>query len=189
MGYFEHLKDLLRPLRLYDLDSGAGRAELKAIGNALDRAYESLENLEKEAIPVSASHYGLESYEKLMPFVPAYSLVSERRAAICALMRIDGMGFTLKALNSTAAGCGIGVLIEESDKPMTVRVNIINTRGVPEDFSALQERIEQILPCHLDVEYSFIYTTWNEFMGYIDSWDELMGAIADWSAMEIYIES
>ena len=104
-------------------------------------------------------------------------------------MRIDGMGFTLKAMNSTAAGCGIGVLIEESDKPMTVRVNIINTRGVPEDFSALQERIEQILPCHLDVEYSFIYTTWNEFMGYIDSWDELMGAIADWSAMEVYIES
>ena len=189
MGYFEHLKEILYPLRLYDMESGAGKAELMALGSAMDERQRALEELEREAVPATASGYGLGLYEEIMPFVPAYQLSDERRAAISALLRIDDESFTPSAINGTVAGCGVEAVVTEGDEAETVVVSIINTRGVPEDFSALQERIEQILPCHLDVEYSFIYTTWNEFMGYIDSWDELMGAIADWSAMEVYIES
>lgn len=189
MGYYEHLRRLLHPLRLYDLDTGAGRAELIALGGALDGVYGELEELEREAIPASASHYGLEAYEKIMPFVPAYQLTEERRAAISALLRIDDMGFSLGAMNSTIAGCGINAEVREAETPETVTVAIINTRGVPEDFSHIKERIELILPCHLEVEYSFIYTTWGEFMGYVESWNELQGAIANWSEMEIYIEN
>ena len=45
MGYFEHLKELLYPLRLYDLESGAGRAELVALGRGMDYQQEMLETL------------------------------------------------------------------------------------------------------------------------------------------------
>ena len=189
MGYYEHLKELLYPLRMYELESGIGAAELKAIGAAMDRHCETQNTLEREATPASASHYGLEAYEEIMPFVPAYQLIEERRKAISALLRIDDMSFTPEAINSTAAGCGIAVEVLESETPETVVVAIINTRGVPPDFSNIKSRIEQILPCHLDVEYRFIYTTWNEFMNCIDSWNEIEQIPLDWHSMEIYIEN
>lgn len=188
MGYYEHLKEILAPLRLYDLNVGAGRAELMAIGGALDGVCDELETLEGEAVASTAGGYGLGMYEEIMPFVPAYQLESERRAAIEALLRIDGMAFTPEAINGTVAGCGIEAVVEEGGSAETVKVSIINTRGVPEDFSHIRERIEQILPCHLEVEYSFIYTTWSEFMGYFSSWQELETDISDWHGAEIYVE-
>ena len=36
MGYGEHLRELLRPLGIYDLTSGAGGGELTAAGAAMD---------------------------------------------------------------------------------------------------------------------------------------------------------
>jgi len=187
MGYFEHLKELLYPLRLYDLESGAGRAELVALGRGMDYQQEMLETLEREAVPSTASGYGLGFYEEIMPFVPAYQLTAERRAAISALLRIDDESFTPKAMNGTVAGCGIEATVRESDTPETVIVSIINTRGVPEDFSHIKERVEQILPCHLDVVYKFIYSTWTELMGYFPSWNQLMAKAVDWHSFEIYI--
>lgn len=189
MAYFQYLKELLHPLRLYELEWGAGMAELFAVGKGLDGIYDALEMAEQEAIPATASNYGLASYEEIMPFVPAYQLPEERRAAISALMRIDDMSFSLSALNSTVAGCGIDAEVREGDTAETVTVAIINTRGVPEDFSHIKQRIEQIIPCHLEVEYKFIYTTWQEFMGYIASWNEIEAAALSWTEMEIYIES
>ncbi len=189
MGYCEYLKELLYPLRLYELEEGIGAAELNVIGAALDSHCEEQDTLEREATPASASHYGLEAYEKIMPFVPAYQLIEERRKAISALLRIDDMSFTPNAINSTAAGCGVAVEVTESETPETVIVAIINTRGVPEDFSHIKSRIEQILPCHLDVEYRFIYTTWTELMASIDSWNEIEQLALDWHGMEIYIEN
>lgn len=184
MGYYEHLKELLSPLGLYKLDSGAGMAELRAVGAALDGVYDALEELEREALPTRAAGYGLEAYEELMPFAPLAADSSGRGEALAALMRIDGMGFTPGALRSSIAGCGIGAEISESG-PETLLVTIVNTRGVPEDFSLVKERIEQILPCHLEVEYRFIYTTWSELMALIPDWQELETLGLDWAGIEV----
>ncbi len=189
MGYFEHLKEILHPLRLYDLESGAGKAELMALGSAMDERQAALEELEREAVPATASGYGLGLYEEIMPFVPAYQLSDERRAAISALLRIDDESFTPSAINGTVAGCGVEAVVTEGDEAETVVVSIINTRGVPEDFSHIKERVEQILPCHLEVVYKFIYSTWTDLMGYFASWNELMAKSLDWRGFEIYIEN
>lgn len=189
MGYFEHLKEILMPLRLYDLDIGVGRAELAALGREMDRQDSMQETLELEMIPATASSYGLMAYEEIMPFVPVCDSTEERRAAIAALLRIDGGGFTQEALSSAVAGCGIGALVEESQIPETLTVTIVNSRGVPEDFAELKSRIEQILPCHLDVVYKFIYSTWNELMGLLTDWSELEAAKLSWRELEIYTEA
>lgn len=189
MGYFEHLKQLLQSLRLYDLNVGAGRAELNALGKEMDRHQAALDKLEREAIASTADDYGLGMYEAIMPFVPAYQLAEERRRAISALMRIDDMSFTLAALNDTVAGCGIEAELREGEESGTVVVSIINSRGVPEDFSHIQRRIEQILPCHLEPVYKFIYTTWSELMSCIKSWNEISSAGLNWREMEIYTEA
>ena len=189
MGYFEYLKQLLRPMRLYDLDRGFGRDELFAIGEELDRQNESMEALLREAVPARADSYGLDRYEEIMPFVPAYWLESERRAAISALLRIDGGSFTLDALNATVAGCGMDAMISEGSLPGTVEVAMLNIRGIPEDFSSISRRIEQILPCHLEPVYKFIFSSWNEIMSFISSWNELHLKAHDWKTLEIYTEN
>lgn len=65
MGYFEELKKLLHPLRIYELSEGIGAAELFAEGEALDRVMAELENAEREAVPSTAEDFGLAAYEKI----------------------------------------------------------------------------------------------------------------------------
>ena len=73
---------------------------------------------------------------------------------------------------------------EETAVPMTVKVSFPADRGVPENFEELRCRIEQILPCHLAVEYVFIYVTWAELELLFVNWNRLEAANLSWSALE-----
>lgn len=182
MGYFEHMKTLLAPLRLYDLESGIGAAELQILGNALDCLSDRLEELEREAVLTTAESYGLENYENLLPYKPAWSNTAQRQAALAALMRIDGRSFSRQALTDTLQGCGIRAFVRETDTPMTVEVGFPGTAGIPENLSALQERIVRILPCHLDILYVFVFLTWADLEARFPCWEQLEGL--SWSALE-----
>ena len=187
MGYAAYLKDLLRPMRLYELGSGDGAAELECEGEQLDAVFAALETAQRESIVASAEDAGLSAYEEILPFVPAYATDRDRRRAIEALLRIDSRSFTLAAINDTIAGCGIRALVEETDTPQTVRVSFPYNRGVPEDLAELQRRIEEILPCHLAVVYEFVFVLWEELERWLENWldAEACGA---WSAMEAWYE-
>ena len=188
MGYFEHLKSLLYPLRIYELNEGIGAAELFAEGEALDRAQAELESAEREAIPSTAEGHGLAAYEKIMPFVPLYMTAEQRREAIMALLRIDWASFTLEDMNATVAGCGVAAEIGESETPETVTVTILGVRGIPENFDEISYRIEQILPCHLGIEYIFTFLIWRELEEWIADWAELEAAAPTWAALEAYAQ-
>ena len=187
MGYATYLKDLLRPLRLYDLDAGDGAVELECEGEQLDAVFAALETAQRESIVASAEDVGLSAYEKILPFVPAYATDKDRRRAIEALLRIDSRSFTLAAINDTVAGCGIRALVEETDIPLTVRVSFPYNRGVPEDFEQLQKRIEEILPCHLEILYEFLFVLWQELEEWLETWQEVEECGA-WSAVESWFE-
>lgn len=160
MDYVSELKELLRPLGIYDVDQGTGAAELTALGQEMNRCLELLTAAERESNPLTAEGAGLENWEALLPFVPVRRSLRDRRNAIAALLRLDGAGFTLAGINSALAGCGARARAVESEKPMTVAVSFPGDRGIPEDFELLRQRIELLLPCHLAVEYRFIFPTW-----------------------------
>ena len=183
MSYGTYLKDLLRPLRLYELDSGDGAAELECEGEQLDAVFAALETAQRESVVATAEDTGLSAYEEILPFVPAYVTDKDRRRAIEALLRIDSRSFTPAAVNDTIAGCGIRALVEETDTPQTVRVSFPYNRGVPEDFAPLQKRIEEILPCHLGVVYAFIFALWQELERWLKTWREAESC-GTWSAVE-----
>ena len=188
MGYATYLKELLRPLRLYELDSGDGAVELECEGEQLDTIFTALETAQRESIVASAEDTGLSAYEEILPFVPAYVTDKDRRRAIEALLRIDSRSFTLKAINDTAAGCGIRALVEEEkNTPLTVRVSFPYNRGVPEDFEPLQKRIEEILPCHLGVVYEFVFASWQELEQWLETWLEAENC-GTWGAVESWFE-
>ena len=184
MGYASELKNILRPLGLYELDSGVGAAELKAEGAGLDVVGAALEEAEREGALMTASGAGLDAWEALLPFAPACSTAAERRNAIAALLRIDYASFTPEAVNDTVAGCGIRALVEETEIALTVQVSFPDVRGEPDDIDALKARLERIIPCHLGILYVFDYATWEELETAFLTWAEIVAPGYNWRQLE-----
>ncbi len=182
MGYAGYLTELLRPLGLYELHSGPGAAELRALGGSLDLIAAALERAERESVPPTAEGEGLERWESVLPFYPCYRILEDRRRAVMSLARIDGASFTPAAVNDTLAGCGIVARAEETGVS-GVRVSFPNNRGVPPDLQALKERIEAIVPCHLAVEYYIILITWRELETLFPAWSDLNAAGLTWDQL------
>ena len=67
---------------------------------------------------------------------------------------------------------------------MTVLVSFPYNRGEPDDFERLRWRIEQILPCHLAVNYVFIYANWAEVEAIFASWKAMESGVENWRALE-----
>ena len=121
MGYADYLRELLRPLGVYDLDGGVfSPAELTAQGSALDGCGVRLDRVEREVLLCTAEDTGLTAIETLLPRRPVTETVQQRRRALAALLRIGGDSFTLKAVNDNLAGCGINALASETGTPNQV---------------------------------------------------------------------
>ena len=180
--YELYLRRLLEPLGVYDMEAGTiNGAELHALGLGFDRIDSLLEFAEQESLTATAEDIGLRRREELFARRPAAVKPAERRAAIAALLQIDGDSLTPAAINSTLRGCGIRAKAIEMDKGH-LRVVFPDVGGVPEEFDRVSGIILDILPCHLEVEFYFFYLTWEacEERGYTwaaveaegFSWDE-----------------
>ncbi|MEG1763900.1 MAG: DUF2313 domain-containing protein [Oscillospiraceae bacterium] len=175
----------MEPLGIYKLDGGFGAEELCVIGAQLDEVFAALEELLREGHLTTASSFGLRKLEELLPYRPAYITTEDARRAIMALLRIREGCFTLGELSSTLSGCGLNATIEEGEKPQTAIVKFPQNRGIPQGFDDLKLRIEEIVPCHLAVQYTFIYTSWRELMQKLTSWRDLESKTHSWRELEI----
>ena len=101
--YEQYLRALLAPLGVYDLSDGTiNRAELHALGVSLDQIGTEMEYVEREAMTATAEEEGLTRREALFARRPAAETPEKRRAAIAALLQIDGDSLTPAAINNTA---------------------------------------------------------------------------------------
>mgnify|MGYP004732996813 CR=1 FL=1 len=186
MTYFDFLSNLLGPLCIYDMESGPGYGELVAVGDALDKADLGCETVERECTVATAEDYGLECYEDLFPYKPIYSDLEGRRQAIMCLLQIREGSYTVDALNKTISGCGISARVSETDTKYTVKVVFPGTRGIPDKFEGIKRIVEQILPCHLDVIYDFVYLTWQELEKARFTWKFIEDNNMTWDILERY---
>ncbi len=184
MAYAAYIRQLLEPLGLYDLEQGASCGEIEALGSAFDQVMSAVGTLEEEATVVTASGQGLRCYEELLPFQPAASSLELRRRAVAALLHIDGRSFTKAALNETLLGCGIPAVVEETGDAFTVAVSFPEHRGIPEGMSEIRTRIEQILPCHLQVHYAYRFPTWGAVESAFPLWSTFLEADVSWELLE-----
>lgn len=187
MAYYEFLKRILEPLNLYDLNEGVGAEELRVIGEQLDRIYDSLETLLRESNPASAETFGIERYRKLLSRIQTGASGVNARSALLALLRIRHGCFTKQALTDTVGGCGLPAVVSETDTANVVNVSFPTIRGVPADFESLQRRVEEILPCHLDIRYEFIYILWRDYQNMFSSWRQAESCCGSWREFQSYV--
>ena len=172
MSHARYLRDLLRPLGIYDLEAPFCGGELDVQGEALDGAMEALEEVGRETSLTAAEGWGLEALAELFARRPVASGPRELAAALAALLRIGGDSFTLEAINDTITGCGIPAVAEERGRGQ-VAVSFPGVAGEPAGFQELKKIIEDILPVHVGIEYDFWFLTWIELEGNFSSWQAI----------------
>lgn len=175
MSHAEQMWELLLPLGPYRRQGVYTAGELAGEGEALDGVLEALEELEQEAMLDTAEGYGLETLESLLVHRPVVTTTAGRREALSALLRIGGDSFTLAAINDNLKGCGFNAVVSETGEQGVVEVRFPDVPGVPDGFEQLRKIIEDILPCHLQVNYVYWYLTWGGLEERFHTWGELEG--------------
>ena len=188
MGYCDYLKNLLRPLGIYDLsDRSLSASELEALGHGLDGAEAAIDYAERESALSTAEGEGLDRWEALFANTPVHYSTELRREAIAALLRIGGDSFTLSAINDTISGCGIKALVQEKEQFGYVRVIFPDVAGIPEGFKQIRTIILDIIPCHLEVEFYFRYLTWAECEAAGYTWAAVEAAAHTWASFQLAV--
>ena len=183
-GYGEYLRQLLRPLRVYILESTVNGGELDAQGEALDEVEATLEEIQREMLVATAQDRGLEAVESLLAHRPVAVTPEDRQAALAALLRIGGDSFTLEAINDNLRGCGINAEASETSTPGKVEVRFPDVPGIPEGFAEMAVIIESILPAHVLIEYVYWYVTWALMEEKFKTWGDIEAVGPTWEELE-----
>lgn len=185
--YEEYLRGLLAPLGVYRLDRDSlSGAEIYALGRGLDAVAGRLDEVEREGVTATAEGEGLRRREALFLRRPAAVTPEERRAAIAALLQIDGDSLTPEAIGRTIRGCGIRAQAIELGTNR-VRVVFPGTVGVPAEFEQIEKIVMDILPCHLGVEFYFRFLTWEECHRAGYTWGFVEEQEYDWEGFQVAI--
>lgn len=184
MSHAQNLRDLLAPLGVYRWEGSFQWGELQSAGAALDALSEELEDIQREMSLATAEDEGLSALCALLAHPPAVEDPALLRQAVAALLRIGGDSFTLAAMRDTLSGCGIPAVVEETETPLNVAVSFPGARGVPDGFDGLRTVLEEILPCHLGVDYRFRFLLWRELEEQFPTWQALESGEFSWEALE-----
>lgn len=186
MSGAEGMKELLRPLRVYDLEGLFLAGELAAMGAALDGVRGELEDTERESILLMAQDWGLEQIAGLLPRRPVADTAAQLGEAVAALLRIGGDSFTPAAIQDTLRGCGAVCRVTEGE-PGHVTVSFPGIPGIPAGFGEMQKIIEDILPAHVLAEYDFWYLTWAQLEQKLPTWKSIEEKDLTWGQLETYV--
>ena len=187
MGYGAYMRQLLQPLGVYRLQEGTlNHSETEAIGGALDRIEGELETAETEG-RLATAKAALKEWAKLFTHPPAAEDAEALRKAIAALLLIGEGSFTPETINETICGCGVDCLVEETEHYATVRVSFPGTVGYPENFPLKKTIIEEILPCHLAIDYAFLFMSWAICEGKAYTWNQVEEEAQSWESFALAV--
>lgn len=186
MSYTDYLKELLRPLGVYDVEAPFNGGELTAAGEALDGALGALEEVERESSLVTARSWGLEGVAKLLLHRPAAETEEGLSQALAALLRIGDDSFTPEAVNDTITGCGVAAECTETGVGR-VQVRFPGVVGVPAQIDRLKRIIEEIVPPQVEIAWFYRFLTWVELEEQFPTWAALEEAELSWSQLEMHV--
>ena len=173
MSHAAYLRELLRPLGVYDWNAPFNGGELDAQGEALDQCMERLEEIQRESSLVTAQDWGLENIARLLARRPVATEPRALGAALAALLRISG--------------CGVPALVKELGVGQ-VAVFFPGIAGEPPGFQELKVIIEDILPAHLGIAYKFWFITWEELEEKFPTWQVIEAEKLSWTELETSVD-
>lgn len=112
----------------------------------------------------SATDEGLKLFELEFGIVNDKDLTIDlRREVIIAKLR--GAGTTTKELikNIASSFSGGDVDVVEKNDRYLICIKFTGTKGIPLNMDGFKRSIRDVVPAHLDIEYSYTYSVWNEF--------------------------
>ena len=65
-----------------------------------------------------------------------------------------------------------------------VEVRFPDVPGVPDGFARLKKILEDILPCHLQINYVYWYVTWGELEERFPTWGDIEAGDYTWGELE-----
>lgn len=65
-----------------------------------------------------------------------------------------------------------------------IQLEFIDIGGIPSDLNSLEERIEEVKPAHLAINYIFKWLTWSMWDSWNINWDEFDGLNLSWDELE-----
>lgn len=151
MTAYQSMKQKLLPLGLYRLDDGdALDMELTVYGEELDRLYDALDELLREAFIETAEGYGLDCREHFTGAVHTDETVERRRERQLTLSQDYGgarnAAGLLRLLESvTDSRCEVDVTY----RPTTIYVTTLDSTTEAERKS-LERLMDKVLPVHAD---------------------------------------
>ena len=188
MTHQEALRALLEPLGVYDfVPQSFQQAQLQSGGKALDDCAAELSQIGQEMSLLSARSYGLERICSLLARSPAAESPARMGQALAALLRIGDGSFTMEAITDNLSGCGVDVEVRETDTPGKIQLSFPDVPGIPQEFQKLHAIIQEIIPCHIEIDYRFWYILWRELEEKIHSWARLESLGLGWKQLESYV--
>ena len=173
MGYADYLKQMLRPLGVYRLDRGYNKAELDAIGDALDKVSAQLE-MQLGCLDYAAlgGEY-LEKLESLFPIVNFAETEEERRENVLALLAVNDLSCDKASLEAQLKACGLEAEITEIDK-FTAKLHFAKIRG---ELSQQEKQMcEAIMPAHIALIFACDGLTWDRAEELFPTWNDFDNA-------------
>ena len=155
MSYGEYLKNTLRPLGIYELDTGIGAAELEIEGAAFDEIDGVLSDTLRNMLPLTADENGIERWSALLPYKPRGADLDAQRGSLMELIRSRENECSDQALNHVLENCCILAEVSETNVSETVKVTIYEIHLEDGEDERIKKQIEDILPCHLDIVYDY----------------------------------
>ncbi len=184
MSYRDYLIGLLEPLGVYKLEDSFNGAELTAVGAALDQVEELLEDSQREMNLVTAQNAGISAAASLLAHQPVTESTERLRIALAALLRVGGDSFTLAAINDNLSGCGLNTVVREAETVQTVAVSFPDVPGIPDGIDEMKKIVEDIIPCHLAIQYAYWYITWALMEERFETWGEVEALGLTWEGLE-----
>jgi hypothetical protein len=159
--YNEIFKNQL-PGGLYVNDE-VNKKEIRVLANALNRAQESIDHLEKEIIIATATHIGLHKKEEIFDLKTNKNKpVDQRRSHLVSRHR-GNSNATVALIKSIAESFSNGEVDVIEDYPnYHFIIKFISTKGIPPNIDDLWDTIERNKHAHMGFNFQFTYTVWGE---------------------------
>jgi hypothetical protein len=184
------MRSILAGLRLYNLSEGSlVSAELAAYDAAFLVIEELLGQLRRDSFVSTAEGEALRRFERLVGLPEREERGdSGRRELILYRMSIAPFDFTPEGMLRSVRAAGVEASLTED--PANERL-VIHSLGLIDPtltHETAVNRLEKLVPAHLDWDLDFGFTDWTKFdrLGY--TWEQLDGLDFDWDHADVGLE-